>query len=75
MTDRTKRETVGPGPRRPLRTTGAAASGVLVDAFVVRLSLVPDVMSFLGDRAWWLPCWLDRALPGRDVEGSRLQWR
>ena len=50
----------------------ALAFGVLVDAFVVRLSLVPAVMSFLGDRAWWLPRWLDRALPDVDLEGSRL---
>jgi RND superfamily putative drug exporter len=53
----------------------ALAFGVLVDAFVVRLSLVPAVMSFLGDRAWWLPRWLDRALPDVDIEGSRLERR
>ena len=51
----------------------ALAFGVLVDAFVVRLSLVPAVMSFLGDRAWWLPRWLDRALPDVDIEGSSLE--
>ncbi|NUR09255.1 MAG: MMPL family transporter, partial [Nocardioidaceae bacterium] len=51
----------------------ALAFGVLVDAFVVRLSLVPAVMSFLGDRAWWLPRWLDRVLPNVDIEGERLR--
>ena len=53
----------------------ALAFGVLVDAFVVRLSLVPALMSFLGDRAWWLPRWLDRLLPDVDIEGERLRAR
>jgi RND superfamily putative drug exporter len=51
----------------------ALAFGVAVDAFVVRLSLVPAVMSFLGDRTWWLPRWLDRALPNVDIEGEKLR--
>jgi len=51
----------------------ALAVGVFIDAFVVRLSLVPAVMSFLGDRAWWLPRWLDRALPDVDIEGESLR--
>ena len=51
----------------------ALAFGVAVDAFVVRLSLVPAVMSFLGDRAWWLPRWLDRAMPNVDIEGEKLR--
>ncbi|QBR91594.1 MMPL family transporter [Nocardioides euryhalodurans] len=51
----------------------ALAFGVLVDAFVVRLSLVPAVMSFLDDRAWWLPRWLDRLLPDVDLEGESLR--
>ncbi len=51
----------------------ALAFGILVDAFVVRLSLVPAVMSFLGDRAWWLPRWLDRVLPNVDLEGESLR--
>ncbi|ADP83030.1 MMPL family transporter [Pseudofrankia inefficax] len=50
----------------------ALAFGVLVDAFVVRMTLVPAVMSLLGRRAWWLPSWLDRRLPDIDVEGKRL---
>ncbi|MBL7626433.1 MMPL family transporter [Frankia nepalensis] len=50
----------------------ALAFGVLVDAFVVRMTLVPAVMSLLGHRAWWLPRWLDRLLPDIDVEGKRL---
>ncbi len=51
----------------------ALAFGVAVDAFVVRLSLVPAVMSFLGDRAWWLPRRLDRAMPDVDIEGEKLR--
>ncbi|MFM6850669.1 MAG: MMPL family transporter, partial [Terrabacter sp.] len=51
----------------------ALALGVAVDAFVVRLSIVPAVMSFLGDRAWWMPGWLDRVLPDVDIEGEKLR--
>ena len=50
----------------------ALAVGVAVDAFVVRMTIVPALMSMLGRRAWWLPRWLDRLLPNVDVEGSRL---
>jgi RND superfamily putative drug exporter len=50
----------------------ALAFGVFVDAFIVRMTLVPALMSLLGDRAWWLPRWLDRSLPNVDVEGERL---
>ena len=39
------------------------AVGVLADAFLVRMTLVPAVMALLGDRAWWLPRALDRVLP------------
>ncbi|MFP3713799.1 MMPL family transporter [Puerhibacterium sp. TATVAM-FAB25] len=46
------------------------AVGVAVDAFVVRMVLVPAVMALLGDHAWWMPRWLDRALPHFDVEGE-----
>jgi len=50
----------------------ALAVGVFADAFLVRMTLVPAVMSLLGDRAWWLPRWLDRLLPDLDVEGEKL---
>ena len=42
--------------------------GVLVDAFVVRMTLVPAVLALLGHRSWWLPRRLDRVLPHLDVE-------
>ncbi len=48
------------------------AVGVAVDAFVVRMVLVPAVLALLGERAWWMPRWLDRALPSFDVEGEGL---
>lgn len=48
------------------------AVGVFVDAFIVRMALVPAVMQLLGERAWWLPRWLDRILPSFDVEGEGL---
>ncbi|MEU9555476.1 MMPL family transporter [Streptomyces fumanus] len=49
------------------------AVAVLFDAFVVRMALVPAVLALLGKRAWWLPKWLDRALPNVDVEGEGLK--
>ncbi|WP_328911108.1 MMPL family transporter [Streptomyces sp. NBC_00234] len=48
---------------------GLAAS-VLIDATVVRLLLVPAVMTLLGRAAWWTPRWLDRILPHLDAEGD-----
>ncbi|MFF7759525.1 MMPL family transporter [Streptomyces griseorubiginosus] len=48
------------------------ASAVLLDAFVVRMAIVPAVLALLGDKAWWLPAWLDRILPRVDVEGEAL---
>ncbi|MBB1577298.1 MAG: MMPL family transporter [Propionibacterium sp.] len=50
----------------------ALAVGVAIDAFCVRMTLVPAVMALLGERAWWLPRWLDKALPTFDVEGEVL---
>ncbi|MFH9744779.1 MMPL family transporter [Streptomyces anulatus] len=49
------------------------AIAVFFDAFVVRMAIVPAVLALLGKRAWWLPRWLDRALPNVDVEGEKLQ--
>jgi RND superfamily putative drug exporter len=48
------------------------AVGVLVDAFVVRLTLTPAAMKLLGEKAWWLPKWLGKILPHVDVEGAGL---
>lgn len=51
------------------------AAAVAFDAFVVRMMIIPAVMSLLGRAGWWLPKWLDRLLPNVDVEGERLQHR
>ncbi|MFE5324804.1 MMPL family transporter [Embleya sp. NPDC056575] len=53
----------------------ALAAGVLFDAFVVRMTLVPAALAVLGARAWWLPWALDRFLPDVDVEGAGLARR
>ena len=51
------------------------AFGVLLDAFVVRMLLIPAAMHLMGEHAWWLPKWLDRILPDVDVEGAKLERR
>ena len=53
----------------------ALAIGVLLDAFVIRMTLIPAVLHLLGKSAWWIPKWLDRILPDVDVEGARLLGR
>jgi RND superfamily putative drug exporter len=53
----------------------AFAVAVLFDAFIVRLTIIPAVMAMLGERAWWLPQWLDRILPDVDIEGAKLEHR
>ena len=50
----------------------ALAIGVLLDAFVIRMTLIPAVLHLLGKSAWWIPKWLDRILPDVDVEGAKL---
>ena len=49
------------------------AIGVLIDAFLVRLILVPAAMKILDKSAWWIPKWLDKALPDVDVEGTKIE--
>jgi len=50
----------------------ALAAGILIDAFIVRLTLVPALMAVFDEGAWWLPRWLDRLLPDLDIEGDKL---
>jgi RND superfamily putative drug exporter len=50
----------------------ALAVAVVFDAFVVRMVLMPATLYLLGDRAWWLPRWMDRLMPDVDVEGEKL---
>lgn len=49
------------------------ATAVLLDAFVVRMTIVPAVLALLGEKAWWIPRRLDRVLPHIDVEGETLR--
>ncbi|HEX2772168.1 MAG TPA: MMPL family transporter [Micromonosporaceae bacterium] len=51
----------------------ALAIGVVIDAFIVRMTIVPAVMSMLGQGAWWLPRWLAKVLPNVDIEGQGLR--
>jgi putative drug exporter of the RND superfamily len=60
----------GEGPMKSIAF--ALAIGILVDAFVVRMVLVPAALALLGEKAWWLPKWL-RKLPALDVEGAALE--
>ncbi|MDL5351478.1 efflux RND transporter permease subunit [Microbacterium sp. zg-YB36] len=47
--------------------------GIAIDAFLVRMTLVPAVMALLGEKAWWMPRWLERRLPHFDIEGEAVQ--
>lgn len=46
---------------------------ILIDVVIVRLVIAPAVVTLLGDRAWWLPGWLDRLLPDVSLEGHRVE--
>ncbi|MDO5670868.1 MAG: MMPL family transporter [Corynebacterium sp.] len=57
-----------------IKTMGfALAIAVALDAFVVRMMIIPATMFLLDERAWWIPRWLDRILPTVDVEGEGLR--
>ncbi|MBP2437346.1 MMPL family transporter [Microbacterium amylolyticum] len=51
----------------------ALAVGIAVDAFLIRMTLVPAIMALLGTKAWWLPRWLARRLPHLDIEGEAVE--
>jgi RND superfamily putative drug exporter len=44
------------------------AVAILVDALVVRMTLVPAFLTMLGEKAWYMPRWLDRLLPKITIE-------
>lgn len=46
------------------------AIGIFIDAFIVRMTIVPAVMTLLGKSAWWLPKWLDKIVPHISIEGE-----
>ncbi|MGW2256331.1 MMPL family transporter [Streptomyces sp. NPDC001780] len=50
----------------------ALAAGILIDAFIIRMTLIPATMALAQEKAWWLPARLDRLLPDLDVEGDKL---
>ncbi|NNH70609.1 MMPL family transporter [Nocardia uniformis] len=50
----------------------ALAAGVLFDAFLVRMVLIPSLLVLMGESAWWMPKWLDKIVPDIDVEGAKL---
>jgi putative drug exporter of the RND superfamily len=48
------------------------AFAVLIDASLVRMVLVPAIMSLLGEHAWWMPRWLEPVVPRLELEGSAV---
>jgi RND superfamily putative drug exporter len=61
----------GSGAIKPIAL--GLAAGITFDAFLVRLTLVPAVMTILGRAAWWMPAWLGHLLPNVDIEGEQLR--
>jgi RND superfamily putative drug exporter len=60
-------------PFLTLRNFGVAqAIAVFIDAFIVRLVIVPSLMRMLGHRSWWMPRWLDRLIPGGTPVAARV---
>jgi RND superfamily putative drug exporter len=61
----------GSGTIKPIAL--GLATGIAFDAFLVRMTLVPAIMTLLGSAAWWMPAWLGRLLPNMDIEGEKLR--
>ncbi|MBH0008804.1 MMPL family transporter [Salinibacterium sp. SWN1162] len=61
----------GSGTIKPIAL--GLAVGIAFDAFLVRMTLVPALMTLFGNAAWWLPAWLNRLLPNVDIEGELLR--
>jgi len=56
-----------------VKQIGVALSvGILLDAFLIRMTLTPALLALFGERSWWIPRWLDRILPNLDIEGDKL---
>jgi RND superfamily putative drug exporter len=59
------------GGERIIAEFGIGLGGaVLIDALVLRTVLVPALMHFFGKANWWMPKWLDRAVPHLAVEAA-----
>ncbi|MBZ5519394.1 MMPL family transporter [Bacillus sp. KS1] len=55
-----------------IKSMGLAMTfGVLFDAFIVRMTIIPSVMKLMGHAAWYLPKWLDKIIPNVDIEGHK----
>ena len=56
-------------PDRGIKEFGLGLGvAILIDAFIVRMAMVPAIMQLVGDRMWWMPRWLDRILPRITIE-------
>src|SRR3954451_19019051 len=57
------------GNERALAMMGVAfAAAIFIDAFIIRLLLLPAVMHLAGPAMWWMPAWLDKRLPHLNIE-------
>ena len=57
------------GGQRVIKEFGLGlAAGILMDAVVIRMAIVPSLMFLLGKANWWFPGWLDRMLPRISVD-------
>ena len=57
------------GNERALAMMGVGfASAIFIDAFIIRLLLLPAVMHLAGPAMWWMPAWLDKRLPHLNIE-------
>ena len=60
---------INPDPVVKMLAIGMAFA-VLIDASLVRMCLVPSIMSLLGSHAWWMPRWMEPVVPQLHLEGS-----
>jgi RND superfamily putative drug exporter len=57
------------GNERALAMMGVGfASAIFIDAFIIRLLLLPAVMHLAGPAMWWMPAWLEQRLPHLHIE-------
>ena len=61
------------GGNRVIKEFGIGlAGGILVDAILIRMAIVPSIMMLFGKANWWSPVWLDRILPKLSVDADDL---
>jgi putative drug exporter of the RND superfamily len=63
---------INPDPTVKMLALGMAFA-VLIDASLVRMCLVPSIMSLLDRHAWWMPRWLEPVVPKVQLEGSAIE--